>query len=499
MTGHHGDEPCSDDGSGLADVVTGDGGHREHGQGTKDGGDGHHRPPHGVLGGREEGFEEHRQQSDRPDEQGWTRVDATERVEAICVKDKVRVLHHDVVHNALHVPWVRTAGQVPIAGAVPVHGGNDVPLAADDEGHQESRRDHDLRPVCGPEGTGPTWRVIGTVGPTAPRFVGGDGVDGEPDEERDAEPNHSAPGAVEIVVGPHAHLKGRRNKVQHPHRGEGHRTGQPALRDHAGHGERDDAGQHRCPYREVAVVAFDAAQGEAVMEFNAVELHQRERMGGDPGQKTKLQGQAVAVPRAVEIGQVPEPALAGLAQHATCQHGDQRTEHGEHDPDVEEDEPEGLSVFVERRGGLPFEGVLCGHKATGAGGRCGDQAEQQADARKDDDGRPLCALRRHQDVSADKVDGEEQADKCANASGGKRDQAEGCTGDDRPEREGGRRRGDDLALSEEARHAAKHGTHGHNQQRVHVVLESEAEASDLVGEHRQKDGNRRKKQAEQRL
>ena len=147
VTGHHGDEPCSDDRSRLADVIACNGRDREDRQRAKDGGDGDHRPPDGVLGGGEEGLQHHGEQGDGPHEQGRTWVDAAQRIEAVRVKDEVRVLHHDVVDDALHVPRVRTAGEVPIAGPVAVHGGDDVPLGADREGHDEGRGDHDLRPV----------------------------------------------------------------------------------------------------------------------------------------------------------------------------------------------------------------------------------------------------------------------------------------------------------------------------------------------------------------
>ena len=147
VTGHHGDEPCGDDRSGLADMVACDGRDREDRQRAKDGGNGDHRPPDGVLRGGEEGLQHHGEQGDGPHKQRRTRVDAAQRIEPVCVKDEVRVLHHDVVDDALHVPRVRTAGEVPIAGPVAVHGGDDVPLGADREGHEEGRGDHDLRPV----------------------------------------------------------------------------------------------------------------------------------------------------------------------------------------------------------------------------------------------------------------------------------------------------------------------------------------------------------------
>ena len=246
----------------------------------------------------------------------------------------------------------------------------------------------------------------------------------------------------------------------------------------------------------MAHVAFNAGQGQSVVERHLVELIQGQSVSGDPCKQSDLKGQAVAVPRSVELRQVPEPALAGLVNRAAGKDGNQRAEHAEHDPDVEEHKGEGLAVFVQRRRGLAFEGVFLRHKAAVTGRRGGDHAEQQTHAGEREDGRPFWALTAHQHVGADEVDRKQQANEGTAANGWNGEEAEGRACEDRPEREGGRRRRKDLALGEEARHAAKHRTRGHNEQRVQVVLESEAEASDLVGKHRQKDGNRRKKQAE---
>ena len=246
----------------------------------------------------------------------------------------------------------------------------------------------------------------------------------------------------------------------------------------------------------MAHVAINAGQGQSVVQLHPVELEQGQGVSGDPSDQSDLQGQAVAVPGSVEVRQVTEPTLAGLINRATGEDGNQRAEHAEHDPDVEEHKGEGFAVFVQRRRGLTIEGVFLRHEAAVTGRRGCDHAEQQTHAGEREDGRPFWALTAHQHVGADEVDGKQQANKGTAASGGNGEEAEGRACEDRPEREGGRRRRKDLALGEEARHAAKHRTRGHNEQRVQVILESEAEASDLVGKHRQKDGNRRKKQAE---
>ncbi len=121
MCGHEGDEPSSEHTSALAEVILGHGGNGEHGQGTVHGRQGKHAPPDSVLGGVEEGFERHGADGHGPREEWWTWVDATDGVETVGVNDKVGVVRNDVVHHALHVPRVRTAGHVPVAGTKSVH------------------------------------------------------------------------------------------------------------------------------------------------------------------------------------------------------------------------------------------------------------------------------------------------------------------------------------------------------------------------------------------
>ena len=182
----------------------------------------------------------------------------------------------------------------------------------------------------------------------------------------------------------------------------------------------------------MAHVAFNAGQGQSVVERHLVELIQGQSVSGDPCKQSDLKGQAVAVPRSVELRQVPEPALAGLVNRAAGKDGNQRAEHAEHDPDVEEHKGEGLAVFVQRRRGLAFEGVFLRHEAAVTGRRGGDHAEQQTHAGEREDGRPFWALTAHQHVGADEVDRKQQANEGTAANGWNGEEAEGRACEDRP-------------------------------------------------------------------
>ena len=121
VSGHEGDEPCSEHASALAEVILGHGGDGEHGQCAIHRRQGEHAPPNGILGGVEEGFECHGTDGHGPREEWRTWVDSTEGVEAVSVNHKVSIVGNDVVDNALHVPRVGTTGHVPVAGAKGVH------------------------------------------------------------------------------------------------------------------------------------------------------------------------------------------------------------------------------------------------------------------------------------------------------------------------------------------------------------------------------------------
>ena len=75
------------------------------------------------------------------------------------------VLSENVIDNALHVPWVRTARHVESVGSKSMHRWDSVPLNTNDEPDKEGDNGQKTGPVSVPELTGTAWAVFFTVGP----------------------------------------------------------------------------------------------------------------------------------------------------------------------------------------------------------------------------------------------------------------------------------------------------------------------------------------------
>ena len=121
MSGHEGNEPCSQDSCALPELVAGHRGDGEDGQCTVNGRQAEHAEPNGVSRVAQERFENHGANSNRPREEWRSRIDATGWVKPISIVHQVSVVGEDVVHNPLHVPRVGATGHVPHASAEGVH------------------------------------------------------------------------------------------------------------------------------------------------------------------------------------------------------------------------------------------------------------------------------------------------------------------------------------------------------------------------------------------
>jgi len=185
---HEGDEPSGEHRCALTELVVGHGSDREHRESAIDGGKSQHAEPNGVSRVGEEGFQEHGPDGHRPRKQGRSRVDTAERVGAVCVNQQVGVVGENVVDNTLHVPRVGTPGHVPVAGAKGVHRGHGVPLNADGETDEEGSSDHHSRTVRAEEHACVRWLMLAAVGPATVALVITDVVNGNADEEGEAEP-----------------------------------------------------------------------------------------------------------------------------------------------------------------------------------------------------------------------------------------------------------------------------------------------------------------------
>ena len=110
------------------------------------------------------------------------------------------VVGKNVIDNSLHVPWVRTAGHVPSVCSEGVHRWDDVPLDTNDESKEERHTDHDAGPVGVPKPSSTRRFVFAAVGPSTPLVASSDHVNDGADEEREGEPDQSAPAAIEVLV-----------------------------------------------------------------------------------------------------------------------------------------------------------------------------------------------------------------------------------------------------------------------------------------------------------
>ena len=297
-------------------MILGHGGDGEDGQCTVNGWQAEHAPPHGILRVVEERLEGHGSNGHGPREERRTGVDTTDGVEAICIDHEVSVVGENVIHDPLHVPWVRATGHVPVPRAEGVHGRHGVPLDTDGKPDKEGQADHHACSVSTEEQTSLRGLVLAEVGPTAVALVVAHGVDPHANEERDGEPDECAPGAVEVLCVPDTGFKPSSHLVECPHRSDHHGAGVPSLSDHAGDDQRDHTGQEGAPVAEVAVVARFGGDTELVEVLDAVEVPQRPRKGEDPNTEGHHQRECSTVVTAGLPEERKPSLLAGRVERA---------------------------------------------------------------------------------------------------------------------------------------------------------------------------------------
>ena len=205
------------------------------------------------------------------------------------------VVGEDVVHDPLHVPGVRTARHVPVARSKGVHGGHGVPLNSNGQTNEESQTNHHAGAMGPEEEAGLRGLVFTAVGPAAVAFVVANGIDADGAEERDGEPNQSAPRAVQVFAVPNTSLKPSGHLIERPHGTDQHGPGVPALGDHAGYDERHHAGQESTPVSDVPVVAVFRGDAQLVDDRDAVEVPQRAGKGHDPSAKRNHQWERISI------------------------------------------------------------------------------------------------------------------------------------------------------------------------------------------------------------
>ena len=465
--GHEGDEPSCENTSTLAEVILGHGGDGEDGQCTVNGWEAEHAPPHGVLSVVEERLKCHGTDGHGPREERRTGVDTTDGVEAVCIDHEVSIVGEDVIHNALHVPGVRTTGHVPVPRAKGVHGRYGVPLNTNGKPDEEGQADHHACSVSTEEKTSLRGLVLAEVGPAAVALVVAQGVDSHADEERDGKPDEGAPGAVEVLGVPDTGFKPSSHLVECPHRSDHHGTGVPSLSDHAGDDQRDHTGQEGAPVAEVAVVARFGGDTELVEGLNAVEVPQRPRKGEDPNTEGHHQRER----RTVVAAGLPEEGkpsfLAGRVERAASEHTGQKAGSGKHGPVRKEDVRRCLALEVHGRDQLAaFHFVGGGQRSIGIASRCDGQPE--SDGGEGHGGHPLVATSKVEVRANHNDQCEHESGQCVNIAHhverfgtdkGQHQHAEGNGG--------GRQIG--LRSQNQARHHGQHACDGDDQHRHHVV------------------------------
>ena len=182
------------------------------------------------------------------------------------------IVGEDVVHDALHVPRVRTTGHVPVTRSKSIHGWNRVPLYTDSQTNEEGQTDHHTCSVGSKEEARLRGLMLSEVGPTAVAFMVPYGIDSNTEEEGDGKPNQGTPRSVKILVVPNSCFKPSSHLVERPHRTNEHGTSVPSLRHHTGDDKGNNTGQESAPIAGIAVVSVLRSDAELVDHIDAVEV-----------------------------------------------------------------------------------------------------------------------------------------------------------------------------------------------------------------------------------